>query len=285
MRLTAKPNEVAKTSDISAPCEIVILVDLSDRISPIKHPGQANKDITVINNLLAVFEDMVQRQMYLMSKDSIRIEIAPQQSEYAQAAPTLVGDLRIDMRQINDYAANKAVGKPGFDQAMGKFKARLNQLYDMAQKNARFEGADIWAYFRDRYDYNESDGGRKIVIILTDGYIDFDQKLLAKRPVLGNMTSYMRVEYFRNNKDWERLFEAEHHGLMPIERDFKGLEAYIIEVAYRSLADKPIVAKYWLDWLSSMNVDKVVVHSTQDDPSVVSDLLERSIRKPSARGD
>lgn len=256
---------------------IIILLDLSDRIDPQKTPGQVDKDKKIIQHLISIFEEEVRKKLYLLSKDRLCFAIAPQPTNYAPKIPEIANHLRIDMQEVF------LGGKPRFDREKENLLANVNQLYEMATANPDFIGADIWTFFRDNLeDYvvkaSVNDPVRNVLIILTDGYIDFEASVQSIRPKQGNRTSYMEVEKFRNNPGWEKKFDLKDCGLMSIGKNFSDLEVLFLEINLRKTIDKAIVEKYWFKWFDEMNIGKRKLKTTEDSSIQVEKIIREFLK-------
>ena len=252
----------------------VILLDLSDRISPLKNPSQVRKDKQIILTVVNLFEKEVRKKFYLSARDNLNIVVAHQpESGYNDDLPTILNKLRI---QLNSQTS--IVTKPKFDEMKKELLANLNVLYEKAVANKRFVGADLWSFVSYRMGDYIVDGDktyRNILIVLSDGYMDFDKNILATRIEQENRTSYMQVAKFRNLPNWEQKFDDGDYGLIPVKKDFGNLEVLVLEVNLRYPADKLILEKYWNNWLSEMGVRKAKLKMSGYAPDHIGEIIKK----------
>ena len=262
---------------------LIILLDLSDRISPQKHPAQAQADKAIIKTIVGVFEREVRKKFYLTSKDCLSIVVAHQpQTGYNSQLPQLLNKLRLNLNN-----PSLIVSKPKFDQMKGELLEALDTLYEKAVANKRFAGADIWSFFSyslQDYMVGESGDGvpyRNVLIVLTDGYLNFDKKTPAMRLQQGNRTSYMQVSYFRKlSGDWEKRFDEGDYGLISAKskQDLGKLEVLILEISLRHPIDRPIIMKYWTKWLTEMGVKKFELKTGGYAPDHTAEIIRRFLQ-------
>ncbi|MBN2274197.1 MAG: hypothetical protein JXK95_07680, partial [Bacteroidales bacterium] len=146
---------------------IILLLDLSDRI--IVQENQPARDKEIIKHIYSVFEQKVRNDLYLKSRDEIKVVIAPQ---LGSGLPYEVFEERlyVNMESINNFQRRKEE-----EIRREKFYANLDTLYNKAEFSsvpAEYYGADIWKYFYEdlKDDYSRDTLTTNFLIILTDGY-------------------------------------------------------------------------------------------------------------------
>src|SRR6187551_3086299 len=72
----ALPAPEKKTRQLRTKHNYIILVDLSDRL--IVQNDQAQRDKQIITELYSQFEEKVKKDLYIKSRDEIKVVIAPQ---------------------------------------------------------------------------------------------------------------------------------------------------------------------------------------------------------------
>jgi len=230
---------------------ICLLLDLSDRIAPDKEPLQALRDRKVIAALVDEFGALVKRKLYLNSRDSLRVAVAPQPNDYRQTLLEGGDRLAIDLSSLK---VNEK--RTRLSELQQLFLAQSDRLYAAAVNNSAFAGSDIWSFFRDNLEsYRVTDDGgkpvRNILVVLTDGYIAFDSN--AGRPREGGLTSWMEVARLRH-AGWEKEFAAGKAGLLPAGKDHGDWEVLVLEAAPRTPKDMPVIRAYWSSWLQGMGI-------------------------------
>ncbi|MBN1415342.1 MAG: hypothetical protein JW973_09595, partial [Bacteroidales bacterium] len=121
---------------------IILLLDLSDRI--IVQEDQPARDKEIIRYLYNVFEDKVRKDLYIKSRDEIKVVIAPQ---LGSGLPYDIFEERlfVNMESINNFQRRKEE-----EIRRNDFYANLDTLYRKAEFSSvptEYYGADIWKYF------------------------------------------------------------------------------------------------------------------------------------------
>ena len=232
------------------PINVVVVLDLSNRL--VKTPGQADKDQAIIQSALKIFDERQKRQAYITSNDLLRLVVAPQPD-----VPTSANDsMRIDMGEKRAKVGNKSLmGLPKFKAERERFERSLSRLYEQALAQP-FTGADLYTFFCTELPRNFADPNRKTkVLVLTDGYLEFDRAYLSRRPDC----TYMReLDKMRREKDnWKGRFDKKKLGLCPCPaQQFSNTEVLFLETAPlfkgASVYEFPIIEHYWTTWFDSM---------------------------------
>jgi hypothetical protein len=197
----------------------IILLDLSDRL--IVQDNQPERDKELIKQIYTIFEEQVKSQLYLRSRDEIRVVIAPQRG----------ADLRNEVYEDSLYTNMENI--PGVlrrkteEERRAIFHRNLDELYDQAvfSNNPKdFYGADIWKYFYEdlKVDYVTDTLTQNFLFLFTDGY-----------PIVG--------------KDLTKL--------QSVKEPYPDLKVVLIEAAPR---DKDLewdrVIVLWEEWFDSMQI-------------------------------
>lgn len=237
----------------SEPLNIVLALDLSNRLA--KTPGQAEKDQEIIQSILEVFEERQKRQAYIGSSDMLRVVVAPQPNVGTRTNDSLRIDLKIKKKKTAD--GKTLVGWPKYKQERETFNRAVKQLYEQALQDP-FTGADLYTFFCTELPENFTAAQAKTkVIVLTDGYLEFDRKYLSSRPAC----SYMReLDKMRAEKQqWQKRFEKKKLALCPCQNQaFENTEVLMLETAPlfkgASVYEFPIIRHYWETWFDTMNL-------------------------------
>lgn len=234
---------------------ISILLDLSDRISNTKNPGQSKMDIIFINNVLDVFKSFLSMKGVVQSEDRIKVIFYPY-SNY-EVYQEIADSLNIDFSKY-DFPERKKI----FDEITPLYNRQLNKLYSLASNTNYYTGSDLFNYFKHRIvdDCILNDSGFvNLLIILTDGYIyDINSKYQE-----GNHFSYLipeadHIKRFRKLNNWEEVFEKDNVGIIKLNNDLSNLYVLVGEIkpVKNSPKDFDIIKKYWSEWLQNQNVQK-----------------------------
>jgi len=201
----------------------IVLLDLSDRL--IVQDNQPERDKELIKQIYSLFEERVKSQLYLRSRDEIRVVIAPQRG----------ADLRSEVYEDSLYTNIENI--PGVlrrkteEERRTVFSNNLDKLYDQAvfSNNPKdFYGADIWKYFYEdlKVDYVTDTLTQNFLFLFTDGY-----------PIVG--------------KDLTKL--------QSVKESYPELKVVLMEAAPR---DKDLewdhVIELWEEWFDSMNIKDYV---------------------------
>lgn len=208
----ASCSSIAETNTNSlANDNYVVVLDLSDRI--IQKPDQVNIDTNAIRAVFEKFEKSVHRNMVVESRDKFSIRIIPQKLS-SLPGNTFENNLSIDMGK---YSAAEKLAK--LNQFKANFSSQLGLLYQQAllgNKNSDFAGVDIWQYFNDQINSDLDIRYNNKVMILTDGYFDFEDKShgintnnqsTITSPLLSKM----------NGLNWKKEAEEKHLGIIPVK--------------------------------------------------------------------
>jgi hypothetical protein len=197
----------------------IILLDLSDRL--IVQDNQPERDKELIKHIYTLFEDRVRNQLYLRSRDEIRVVIAHQRGA------DLRSEIYEDSLYVNIEKIPAVLRRKKEEERRTIFFHNLDRLYDQAvfSNNPKdFYGADIWKYFYEdlKVDYVNDTLTQNFLFLFTDGY-----------PIVG--------------KDLTKL--------QTVNQDYPELKIILIEAAPR---DKDLewdrVNDLWKDWFDSMEI-------------------------------
>lgn len=145
----------------------IILLDLSDRL--IVQDDQPERDKRLIKQIYSLFENKVKNEMYIKSRDEIKVVIAP------QAGSRLKTDEFEDRLYVNMDDIKNIHRKPQEKERRDNFFHNLDTLYSKAvfsRQTDDYFGADIWKYFYEdlHVDYVQDTLTENFLFILTDGY-------------------------------------------------------------------------------------------------------------------
>jgi len=196
----------------------IVLVDLSDRL--IVQRNQPERDKEIIKSLYALFEEKVRKDLYIKSRDEIKVVIAP------QVGSGMKRDEFEDRLYINMKGLNNVVRKSQEDERREKFYSSLDALYKNAVFSKRptdYNGADIWQYFYEdlKNDYSRDSLTKNYLFILTDGY-----------PIV-----------------------AHHNKLWRVKNEFPDLEVVLLEAAPREQdMEWDHIMSTWQEWFNTMGI-------------------------------
>ena len=253
---------------------IIVILDISDRVAKAKNPRQAEKDIVIGEAIVNLFEDFARQQLYVGSRHRLAF-VVPEQPGVTPIPQKIIENLKI-WPQDRDRRA----GAPRFREMKTKLLTAINELYESVNKQGKFTGSDIWKWFRDSAEVYLKPGTLNYIVCFSDGYLDFNTDIQVRRTKKGNKTNYIpyrQVARFRNNPNWKQKFHTEEYGLLDIGKgkDFSNynVKFLMVEIAHRHMLDLEIIKEYWRTWLKSMGITDSQFLPTQDDPQVVIDEI------------
>ncbi len=274
MQSTTDTSEASHLQRASIQYNFLVLLDLSDRISPSKHPHQAKKDIAILQSLMDIFDEQVKKKLYLSSEDKIQILIAPQPVSYSSLFLEIGDKLFIDMERLSLREKTKQ-----FEQLKSEFLESVNRLYTKALQSSDFLGADIWTFFKDdleNYLYKDQHV-KNVLIILTDGYLQFEKSILDERPRNKNRTSYMLRDEFLEDPEKLAQFDEQDYGFISFEKDFNNLEVIVLEIHIQDMLNPieyELIEKYWYKWFHELGVSKSRIVKSQNSSAQVKRIIE-----------
>jgi len=145
----------------------IVLLDLSDRL--IVQENQPERDKEIIKELYSIFESRVKSNLYIKSRDEIKVVMAPQRGSKVKR------EVFEDRLYVNIDKINNVYRKPKEKERRDVFYANIDSLYSQAlfsNNPEAYDGADIWKYFYEdlKVDYVSDSLTENFLFILTDGY-------------------------------------------------------------------------------------------------------------------
>jgi hypothetical protein len=235
------------------PVNYLVLLDLSDRLLA---PGQVSNDTALVGYLFARFnKKVIEKDLIIRSKDRFQVVIAPQQGVSYDPARSMDA-LSVDLKAAKNAPAKAAA----FDWFEHQFNPELRRLYAEAtrgrQTPADFAGCDLWRYFNEQLGAALEPDYDNRLVILTDGYLDFNDPHHAICRGHRCTTTNGLMPFLRNRTDWAALIERNEWGLLPLEKRFSNLSVALVELHPKSpnLREAEILKKLWQQWLSEMGI-------------------------------
>jgi hypothetical protein len=244
-----KPPAPKETNVLRVKNNFIVLLDLSDRI--IVQPNQLERDKEIIHHIYDAFENIVRENLYIKSRDEIKVVIAPQKGA------GLPAEIFEDKLYVNMDNINLVYRKSKEKERRAEYLAYIDTLYNEAIFSSNPEdyyGADIWKYFYEdlKYDYVSDTLTKNYLFILTDGY-----------PIVGN----------NPNK------------LQPINQRFPDLHVVIVEAAPR---DKDLewdrIMERWGEWFNKINVPEYTIikrKAISKEKEMINDIITQGMEENS----
>jgi hypothetical protein len=247
---------------------VSVLIDLSDRINTSldeRQPKQAERDINVINILSSAIKKNVAAHGSFEARARYNIYFHPEPAD--KNIRDITSRLSVNWVGSNDMQQAKQ-NKLRYQQLEVNFSEGLKQVYGIANRASSYPGSDIWRFMKDEAKIKciEQDSGyRNILVILTDGYMYYQQGREKK----GNRYNYIErgTEQFSRFRDPNKLaeFDAQDYGIIPSTNGLSNLEVLVLECrpedAYPQ--DFDIMQKYWCKWFREMGVRHAEIYKSQ----------------------
>lgn len=251
------------------PENYVVLLDLSDRILV---PEQLDKDFTLIETTFKSFEKQARQNLVISSKDRFSIKIIPQKNSplnvnyYEDLLQLYLDEMEVTVKNQSLQSLSKSLPK-----ILENLKKEA--LYGTTS-NAYF-GVDIWAYLHDNGMGLSKSGYENKILILTDGYFDFE----SQAHVIQDKNQYTSTRFLNEltTPDWKQISESKAYGLLPIqlEKNTKWIVAGISGKKANDILQTEKITYFWKKWLKQSGVvaSQFILNGSKTEMS--SSLLEK----------
>jgi hypothetical protein len=246
-----------------------VVLDLSDRILL---PEQLDKDFYLIEKYFKTFEKNARRNLVLSSKDRFSVRIIPQKN-----SPLNVDRyedlLQLYLDETEVQAKNQSL--LSLSQSLPNLLQHLKKDALYSKSSSNYFGVDIWAYMHDNGKGLSKPGFENKVLILTDGYFDFE----SQAHVIQNKNQYTSTRFLNelNTSNWREISESKEYGLLPInlEKNTKWLVAGISGKKANDILQTEKIIYFWKKWLKQSGVKQsdIILNSSKTD--MCSSLLEK----------
>jgi hypothetical protein len=262
-------SKAENTVQAPSPKKYIILVDLSDRLL---QPNQASKDIAVFNSVFDAFMRAVEDNLLIKSNDKFITRILYQRNS------TLDFESYSDSLSLDLSNYRLGAKKEQIIRFRNAYKGILERLYDKArlgQNSKSFDGVDIWKYFNEQMKNDIDNSCSNTVIILTDGYFDFnDMSHMHQQGGYYTTTAFLSK---LNNQRWRT--EAEHTGLIPVKLP-KNVKWMVCGINSKHPNDQLMNEKlsfFWKKWLEQSTGERVSDPIISSTPQTMGNLIKNMI--------
>lgn len=266
------PLEVNSNLDHRAHLNISLLVDLSDRIDPIKNPNATmqyfQRDTGYIASVVRAFNGHVLNKKLLLIDDRLQTFIDP-----LPQSPTIVQNLEALKIELNRDNVTKKVLK----NLPNDYVKHVSLLYQQAIKDNHYVGSDTWRFFKSSAKgYCVRKNAQNVLVVLTDGYI-YHQNSVIKE---GGRRSNIGKRTFRDlgltSSNWQAIMDEKDLGFITPEVDLSGLKILVLGLNPSSgnPYEEDVLIAYWTKWLKEMGADDFLIKTTDLPVN-----LEESIRE------
>ncbi len=226
----------------------VVLLDLSDRVLA---PEQARRDIALIQTVFAQFEQRVRQQQLVFANDCFRVVIAPQKG-LTYRPESFMDALYLDMATLPMADKRKRL-----DALRADLPRQLGRLYAGATAGKHhsrdFAGCDLWQYVNEQLPTDLKPDADNRLVILTDGYLDFEANPRALRQ--GNRATDSRMlDRLRHDPHWRQTLAQPTEGLLPVQKQLPKLSVCVAEVRakFDNLNEADLLTALWDKWLREL---------------------------------
>jgi len=254
---------------------VSFLLDLSDRIDPLKYPNKSmdyyKRDVGYINNIAEVFSAHLGTKKNRSMDDRIQLFFDP--SPLNPEINSISKKLKYNITKDN-------ITLELLNEIKDTYSTLPLDIYDLAIKDGNYVGSDTWKFFKNKVqDYCVEDGYRNILIILSDGYIYHEDTKYHE----GNLTTYITPETIRadklNNSNWKAKMEKDNFGFIPLDQDLSNLEILVIGInpaVNNNPYEEDVIKAYWISWFKQMGVKKYDIKNA-DLPSNMESVIKNFI--------
>ena len=253
---------------------ISILLDLSDRISPAKHPNRSmefyKRDLGYIESISKGFEKHLSSKPIRQDDDQLQIYFEPEPTN------SQINNLanRLKLSFTKDNTSKQLISK-----VSPQYISASSQIYKLAIGEKEYLGSDIWGFFKNKVnDYCIKPNHRNILFILTDGYMFHqDSKFME-----GNKSSYLTTELIKslklNSSNYQIQIDKNGYGFVKANEKLGDLEVFVLGVnpAKGNPFEADVINKYWSNWFKEMKVKASVIKEA-DLPSNLDLIIQRYI--------
>ncbi|WP_316815497.1 hypothetical protein [Pedobacter nyackensis] len=277
-KATSEGDSMKSSSSRKDNLNISILLDLSDRIDPVKNsnPGMEfyKRDLGYITSISKGFENHLRSKPIRQDNDHIQIYFEPE--PLSPEINNLAKELKLSFTKDNTT-------KDAILKISQQYISASNKIYKLAIKDSKFIGSDIWGFFKDKVnDYCIKPKHRNILFILTDGYIYHNNSKFTEGP----RSSYLTPEFIRalnlNTSKYKEVIRKNDYGFVKANDSLSNLEVVVIGI--NPLKGNPfegdVISEYWVKWLKEMKVKNPVMKPIPADlPSNVEMIIQNYIHR------
>ncbi|MEH6306263.1 hypothetical protein RYH73_11455 [Olivibacter sp. CPCC 100613] len=236
---------------------ISILLDLSDRIDPSKYANPSmefyQRDLGYIESISLGFEKHIRSKPIKYIDDQIQVYFEPEPLD--AEINGLAKELKMSFTRDNTT-------KESIQQISSQFTSISQKIYELAIKDKKYVGSDIWGFFKNKVnDYCIKPGHRNMLFILTDGYIFHKDSKFSEQ----NKTSYLTPELVKslklNTSKYKELIEKKGYGFVKANDSLNELEVVVLSInpAKGNPFESDVITSYWMAWLQDMSVKNPVM--------------------------
>lgn len=246
----ASASDKAPVKKATKPNNYIIVLDLSDRLLA---PHQTEQDIIVIKEVFDRFYHGVITKLIVNSKDRFSIRILPQQYP-AIDIDRYNNELTLDMGLI--HISGKKVALSEFNDRLINILKKLYEEAAAGKHTTNYAGVNIWRFFNEEINYLLDNNYNNHLIILTDGYLDFERNTQDQ---LNKHNRYTSTRFINKLKcdDWKEKAYKYDFGILPVTKPHPAASVLVCGINPKKnlLCETDKLMFFWGKWLREMNYD------------------------------
>lgn len=252
-------------STVSEAVNIVIILDISDRIDPSSNAytskDQAQRDIKIIEYIA----DWYLNELVLKHLDQRVLDPGRVPHELTIAIPKQPKAPLIPSNITENLVIKDSKTRKDLEEFKDKKAAMIQSIRKLYKwKDNPFTGADIWGWFNNYAKYVlKKDGFHNYIICLSDGYLKFN-------PDIEKKLKFMDIPKLRDERKNNPKWKDKITPLPPIKEDFSNYNIKFMmveihprvdkEIGIENPADFEIIEAHWQEWLNSIGITNAELH-------------------------
>lgn len=270
-----KPEKKAVTkSPASENYNISILLDLSDRISLEKNPNPSmeyyQRDLGYIKSVSEAFTEHLKSKRIRQIDDKMQLFFNPEPKD--PEINSISQKLKIVIDKNN-------ASKDLLNSINASYASQTSKIYESAIKDNNFIGSDIWSFFDSKIkDQCIEKNSRNILVILTDGYMFFENTIMKE----ANRTTFITPELIRKNglntSEWEKKMQTQDFGFIKASDNLSNLEVLVIGINpnRNNPYEEKVIKAYWTKWFTEMKIKRFEIKNADlpsDTEKIIKDFI------------
>jgi len=250
------PEELMKRKDNNY--NITIMIDLSSRISK---SNQQKRDSAYIVSISNLFNNHIKLKKLGLLKDKIQVLFHPIPSN------NNINELSQQLKISYEKGVSKNEVIPKTKELYTTVPSKIYNLAKMDyEKNNNYPGSDTWSFFKeDINDQAIEECYRNILIILTDGYMFYENNKRDEGPRKNYLLTRTIKDYNLNNSGWGKTMKEKNIGFIPANSNLDDIEILVLGIDSennKNPYEVDVITKFWENWFKEMGVKKSKVKKT-----------------------
>ena len=258
-----KADGQARKSSVVKPTNIIVVLDVSDRLTKDK---QIERDIKIIRYIVARFQETFvrthidrgrkagpyqHRLIFAVPEQPIPI---PESSAAEHPTPYKVPSAILKKLKIRD--SGRMIGFDEFKIKRDILLQGIDKLYEFVQTDNPYTGADIWKWFQEDAEHYLQKDSHNYIICLSDGYLKFDEDIEKDLPA----GRFIEVGMWREKPNWREYITP----LLGTGKDFSDYDITFMMMEINLHRDPrtgttfpydlEIMLAHWKPWLEGMGI-------------------------------